>query len=204
MSKWITAKEALDHVLQHELSPKVAQSELEGRFRDGSVPARMSCDGVEVFFFPDWSHRSFRINYDDGSGAAYCLNQLKPGRGGVSVYQPVEFAEFTSLEVSRAHLLKIWPEGSGHSEKSTTPSNRKGVGGAPTKYDWAAAAGALACFLTEYDFPSQGEAVKALSSWFDRAGHQPDKRDVERFVSAAYQEADRERELRAQKRLRKS
>jgi hypothetical protein len=61
------------------------------------------------------------------------------------------------------------------------------VGGAPTKYEWPGAAGYMAGYVVENDYPErQADLVRVVLDWFKERGRQPDSRDVERFVRAMY------------------
>ena len=71
------------------------------------------------------------------------------------------------------------------SSPSPLPSVK--VGGAPTKYDWPGAAGYMASYVIENDYPErQAILVRAVLDWFKERGRQADKRDVEKFVKAMY------------------
>jgi hypothetical protein len=78
-------------------------------------------------------------------------------------------------------------------EVPPTDTAPKNVGGAPIKYDWARASGYLFRYRDDYNPQHQAEAVAALQRWFAKRGKVPHQRDLEKFVSEAFEESEHPR-----------
>lgn len=180
----MSASEAYSYVLRQEMNPSTVRSKLVAAFFDGSLPAKMTGYRIgdnhqgEVFFrkldlfetIDPW----FEIDFTKGEGRL----PIRGAAGGI-----VQTATFSDVLVSRRHLLKLWPEPAPTLATQTKLDSRKGVGGAPTKYDWAEAGGYMGQYVAENDYPStKAAAVKVLEAWFEDRNQRPDKRDLEKFV----------------------
>ncbi len=94
-------------------------------------------------------------------------------------------AAYRCVDVRSLDVLALWPVAG--TAAIPKPVN-KNQGGRATIHDWAAAAGYMAGYVVENDYPAtQAVMVQATIKWFDRhRGKAPDSRDVERFVKAMY------------------
>jgi hypothetical protein len=199
-SPWIAMAEAFDHVLAIELHPGFAKEKLASEIQSGSIPAKAEhyyeteCTRAEGnpippvkrdYFLPvrDINAKKGEIRVDlESSG----LIILFLGRFTQNPWK--DYCGYASnVMLGREQLLQRWPEKAISPLSKPVPS-RKGIGGKPTKYDWAGAGGFMAWYITENDYPAtQSELTKVLAKWFEDREQQPNKRDMERFVAALYE-----------------
>lgn len=189
MSEWLSLAEGYAHVLDQEINPSVAREKIIECFFDGKLPAKMigyTAEGKEygdVFFQKlqlfENVHPWFELDFETGAGRL----PITGVSGGIA-----HRASFSGVQMSRKHLLALWPAPSSPFPPAAT-STRKGVGGAPTKYDWPRAAGFMAKFVIDND-PQRPEALKELQKWFQDRGQEPDKRDLERFIKELFPESE--------------
>lgn len=192
MSEWLTPNEALQHVVAIEMNPLVAKQKIIQEIKRGTVPAKAatyssgSLASTEHFLPPDHLRQgnvSVDLNFDSGE-ARITHHNFVMGQ------PPFSVGHATGLVLGRRQLLKIWPEQPQPIKEPDHPVLvvRRGAGGAPTKYDWASAAGYMAGFIVENDYPMKAEATTILSKWFADSGFEPDKRDLQKFIAALYEQ----------------
>jgi hypothetical protein len=126
------------------------------------------------------------INWGDGWAHKTYSRPIKEGARPPSM-------TVTRIKVRRTQALELWPELSKASENvrlSEGKPTRKG--GRPITHDWPKAAGYMAGYVHMNGYPEQQAVlVDALLKWFTEVhGKEPDRREVERFVSGMYEARD--------------
>jgi hypothetical protein len=121
--------------------------------------------------------------------------------------EPIRFRweswpEAIGVYVERQDVLRLWPMplarlpqlpsdqvGSPHLTRPKVGTAPRGKGGRPPVHEWPKAAGFMAGYVIENDYPAdQADLVRVLLQWFEqKRGKVPDRRDVERFVEGMYE-----------------
>jgi hypothetical protein len=123
MSDWISAAEAFEHVLSHEMHPGTARRLLMEAIAGEDLPARGHKRGLsETYFLSSSDTRLFHWNSGAGAGEI----DFEAGTAILTSFGhhlgPTETAYVDDLMFSRKHLMNLWPSGSG------SPHRPKGSG----------------------------------------------------------------------------
>jgi hypothetical protein len=183
MTDWIPAGQVYNHVLAIEIVPDTTRKKLTDQIQRGELPAKDDTGSVVPASF--WMTRGHNagIEFDFAKGTATRRDYPISGPANTE-WAPLSVRTLKGLQFSARHLFAAWPEASAPKEDATIL--RKGIGGAPTKYDWATAAGYMAGYVIENDYPTKNEATNVLAKWFKDQGHEPDRRDLQKFIAALY------------------
>jgi hypothetical protein len=184
MSEFMTLCEALALVrlrngTEQELQARLLYGEVRAqslRFRDGRFTnLRESTSPIPSLF---WEHAE--IDWEKDSVTEWASSETWPRYA----------QEHQLVHVPRADIDRVWPaDPFGSSERLQT----KDQGGRPSKYEWAAAAGFLAAWLTAHGEPETSAAlIDALQHFFERIGKSPNDRDMRKFVTTCRNEYKRE------------
>lgn len=182
-------------------SEKTAELMLYNAFREGKLKAR------GMYYLGDKHFPETELSADRGVRREFIIwnegrIEFKITKIGKYSDPPdyTHLGDFHRVEFSVGDLISIWPgifpgtdaqqEGATSSRPPATKALR--AGRAPT-HDWAAAAGALAGHLYNNGMQSNAELTRVVQRWFaNERGRAPDERDIQKFVSEALQEFERQ------------
>ncbi|WP_157862027.1 hypothetical protein [Methylobacterium sp. Leaf361] len=200
-SEWIALPLAHKAAAVFFASEKTAELMLYNAFREKKLKAR------GMYYLGDKHYPETHLSADRGVKREFIIwnegrIEFKITKIGQFSDPPdyTHFGDFHRVEFSRSDLISLWPgilpemdvvrEGEASAKPVATKALR--AGRAPT-HDWAAAAGALAGHLYNNGMQSNAELTRVVQRWFaDERGRAPDERDIQKFVSEALQEFERQ------------
>lgn len=199
-ARWITLQQAYERAIEIEGVPELAFQKLCASLEAGRIEGRAAprettyvsaCKGSSVFALdPEFWRSVIQLSFfhDVLEIEEHPDNQLMVGREFFTISKWKIALSNADCETSFSGddgLLKA------HADLTTSPRSidRKNMGGAPQKYDWAAA-GAFAAALVVNNDPIKAEVTAAVEKWFSDQGREPADGEVRKFVSVMFKQME--------------
>lgn len=199
--EWIALPLAHKLAVSFFAGEKTAELMLYNAFREGKVKARA------LYYLGNKHFPELELTADRGVKQEFFVwseGRIEHKITKIGPYSDrpdyTHFGEFHQVELNRHDMINTWPgiipepDDTKPVAAPSNPAPAKALraGRAPT-HDWAAAAGALAWHMYINGVQSNAELTRFVQRWFaEERERAPDERDVQKFVSEALREFERQ------------